>query len=531
MTRKIFFLSVILSLLIVKNGISQNPFYYYYPDSHTNATLIKALRTSDGNFLLFGSGDSIVINKFDSTGTNTWSQIYWMPGHYLLGGNIIEMHNGDLVISGATNVQSSIDSYFILRLDSNGNILFAKMDRDSSQVQSYWGDVSIAGSTPDNGIVFSGVILPHTIFSYLPFICKADSLGNAQWARVFQPDTNTYIEHIRSSQSGNGEIILTGFYSYTNIINSRSYFFIASFDSLGNLQWSKRSQQSSRSSSVIADKAIEKDGDYYVLTTQDTPTQNTNVPHIYKVSVTDGHLVWHTRYDFYTGYNDVNNMMRSDNNLLTITGRDDSLPSNAFMLIETDTMGDIVKSQLYDYPYPFYTVFLNHIFLQNGTDLMYGFGGDLSGGGLLISVLDTEYRMQCQSAGISLPSPEYYIDSLISSGNSYTDTFSLIDITNYMQVSSFILQEVDFCNYTSASAIDQEELFSVYPNPATTRFEVSLSEYKVGEIEIYNSVGEKIYTTQFSEQLTIDCRHFNKGIYLVRLSDSEKQLTQKLVVE
>src|SRR6185436_14080055 len=71
----------------------------------------------------------------------------------------------------------------------------------------------------------------------------------------------------------------------------------------------------------------------------------------------------------------------------------------------------------------------------------------------------------------------------------------------------------------------------VFPNPATDQFAIRSLQLTNGRVEINNSVGEKIFESEFNRQVTIDSKKFPGGIYFVRLSNSEKQFIKKLVIE
>jgi len=75
------------------------------------------------------------------------------------------------------------------------------------------------------------------------------------------------------------------------------------------------------------------------------------------------------------------------------------------------------------------------------------------------------------------------------------------------------------------------EPLTIYPNPTTNQFAISSWQLEKGELEIFNSLGVKVYSAEFSRQSTVDCRQFGRGIYFVRISNSEKALTQELVIE
>ena len=83
-----------------------------------------------------------------------------------------------------------------------------------------------------------------------------------------------------------------------------------------------------------------------------------------------------------------------------------------------------------------------------------------------------------------------------------------------------------------------EELLSVdeisvgtklYPNPTTGNFTVEGAN--VAKVEVYNLVGQKVYAEQ-GKTVTIDAGHWNKGIYLVSITDNNGAVeTKKLVVK
>lgn len=79
-----------------------------------------------------------------------------------------------------------------------------------------------------------------------------------------------------------------------------------------------------------------------------------------------------------------------------------------------------------------------------------------------------------------------------------------------------------------------ESGFSVFPNPTNGTFEISLSnksQAPQSEIEIYNILGEKVYSTILignTESINISLR---KGIYCIRLINGNKQFTKKVIVE
>ena len=69
----------------------------------------------------------------------------------------------------------------------------------------------------------------------------------------------------------------------------------------------------------------------------------------------------------------------------------------------------------------------------------------------------------------------------------------------------------------------------LYPNPTTGNFTVEGAN--VTKVEVYNLVGQKVYTEQ-GKVINIDASEWNKGIYLVAITDNNGAVeTKKLVVK
>ncbi len=76
----------------------------------------------------------------------------------------------------------------------------------------------------------------------------------------------------------------------------------------------------------------------------------------------------------------------------------------------------------------------------------------------------------------------------------------------------------------------------VYPNPSTGTFNLkiksnyptyaAIEEFK---IEIFNSVGAKIYQSKVKEQTSIDLNEYSSGIYYLKISYGETEMNHKLV--
>ena len=90
----------------------------------------------------------------------------------------------------------------------------------------------------------------------------------------------------------------------------------------------------------------------------------------------------------------------------------------------------------------------------------------------------------------------------------------------------------DTCTGTGTTEIQAWQNVSVYPNPAHELFTVSGLEFSVEEMKMYNSLGEKVFSTAVnSKQQTVNCKQFPSGIYFLKLSNKTDSFTQKIIIE
>ena len=88
-------------------------------------------------------------------------------------------------------------------------------------------------------------------------------------------------------------------------------------------------------------------------------------------------------------------------------------------------------------------------------------------------------------------------------------------------------------DYGEAENIKHSELtgqISVYPNPSNGFITINSNSDKKISYEIYNSVGKLVKKGSIINSSTLDLTKFNKGIYLLNLSNELISQTQKLVV-
>ena len=74
----------------------------------------------------------------------------------------------------------------------------------------------------------------------------------------------------------------------------------------------------------------------------------------------------------------------------------------------------------------------------------------------------------------------------------------------------------------------------VFPNPASDVIEVNALQETVSSIEIYNLLGEKVYTESNNKQQTIikiDVSNIPKGVYILKITINNNLLNKKIIIE
>ena len=90
------------------------------------------------------------------------------------------------------------------------------------------------------------------------------------------------------------------------------------------------------------------------------------------------------------------------------------------------------------------------------------------------------------------------------------------------------IQEGDL-NTNNIIAADE---IKVFPNPAKDNFNIILSaEIKNARVEVYNMLGEKMYSATLNNKPQTINNKFPSGIYFVKVAGGEKQFTEKLIVQ
>lgn len=131
------------------------------------------------------------------------------------------------------------------------------------------------------------------------------------------------------------------------------------------------------------------------------------------------------------------------------------------------------------------------------------------------------------------------VATMDGAGNSTTQkNYSSVDNEPYNNVSYYRLKQTDFngkFTYSNVVIANMQDniVISIFPNPTSGIFYIASSIFTVSTLEIYNVLGEKLYSAKInSEKTEIDVSNQPKGIYFCKvLLDDGRIEVQKVVVQ
>lgn len=485
--------------------------------------------------------------------------------------------NNTLYNAGASDV-------FLAKYDASGNALWAQyaggnsMDRGLDIATDRFGNVFITGYFGSSTIAFGNDILT-TTGSHNFFIAKYDASGNELWAKCAGGNTDAFGNGIATDYDGN--VYITGSFSSSSIIlgndtlncafASHDDMFIAKFDSSGNMLWAKRAGGTDHDKGSAI--AVDSSGNAYVtgyfgnystiIFGTDTLTSSGDDDIFVTKYTNTGTVLWAKKAG--GNLDDVGNGIALDkahhcyvtgsfnSSSINFTGL--SLTNAGYMNVfvtKYDDSGNVLwaksaggsyvdaahsvatdgSSNIYitglfgSVP----SVFGDDTLINNGTSNIFVTRYDSSGnviwakgtGGI---ISDWGYGIAADDIGnifitgfYNSPSVIFDPDTLLNAGAGNSHDYFVAKIGSVP---------------TEISGNDFENNLEVFPNPSAGNFTVTfLNTIKTGTIEIYTVLGKQVFNERILNTFrrNINLANASDGIYLLKVSDGERQYSKKLMI-
>jgi len=475
------------------------------------------------------------IVKYDSSGNVLWAKRAGGT-NYDEGEGVCTDSNGNIFATGhfysgtiifgsdtLTNSQQGTAGSFIVKYDSNGNVLWAKSVQGLSIDWGYSvsadpsGNVFVTGEFSSDTLYFGSSVIVTNTSSTAVFVAKYDPNGNILWAKseMGTPNYNDGGYSVSADPFGNAFVVghfssLTASFGTTTLTNSASSgsfdFFIAKYDPNGNVLWAKSASgiDDETGYSVSTDAA----GNAYVTGNYQSPTMSFGNIVLTNINNNNGN-VFVVKYEASGG----------------VAWAESSQGSSDFATghsISVNTAGDI--------------------FVTGGfTSDTISFGSQIlipptnSSSPIFVTTYDPNGNILCATC-------------LISGGWGVTtvaaDPFGNAAVAGSFGANPFIVgadtltrtgtEEVFVSKYRCENNVGLHEFgngetISIYPNPSNGIFTLNSQSAK-GEIYIYNLLGEVIYKSKMNSSVSrIDLSEHANGIYFVRIISSSEIYSGKLL--
>lgn len=489
-------------------------------------------------------------------------------------GSTINFGNYTLQNSGTGNLD-----IFIVKYDANGNVIWAVSSGGTNDDYAYGicsdnsGNIYVTGYFQSHELNFNTITIQNVDSSRDIFIAKFDTGGNVLWAKS-AGNEDCFGSSFGICSDKNGNVFITGTFGYAKDIifendtleSIGSYdIFIAKYDEAGNYIWAKNmgGTQTDQGNSICADSI----GNIYITGFYCNSAIFGNISvsvsgycgiYIAKLD-TYGTVLWAKSPPFltYSNYEGSHGIATSGNSVYitgyfqhpVIFGGDTlgNAGNKSIFLAKYDTAGNPLWGRCpggtgSDYGQGICTD-------ENGNIYITGYFGSsyLNFGGIPLLNSNVGYNdifiVGYDSNGNtlwakSLGGTDYdYGMSLCVSGNniyatgyfgSYDLNFGIHTITSSGSYDVYLAK----LDYSTGIEENNELGISIFPNPSNGNFTIRRSSFKMAcTIDIYNLLGEKVYSELISsQQKYIDCK-LSKGTYFVQIIEGQNQYTKKIMIQ
>lgn len=147
--------------------------------------------------------------------------------------------------------------------------------------------------------------------------------------------------------------------------------------------------------------------------------------------------------------------------------------------------------------------------------------------------LDYGSEELCNDFNVSLWTGAFQFDPEDNWYGSYMPTSFIVNMEgNMLRPFPFIQLNITAHNSFCINVEDMEEQnIAVYPNPATDNIRVNLVGDGKAHIQLFNLLGQQMYSENATNTALIDVSNFDTGIYVLKVTQNGKIYTSKLIVK
>ena len=173
----------------------------------------------------------------------------------------------------------------------------------------------------------------------------------------------------------------------------------------------------------------------------------------------------------------------------------------------------------------------------------------------LLTTLDLQYNLDLRTLliGCEGSSNPYLVSNLIESMDiSNNEELEIIDLSKLPYLTDVCVWELPFptdsvsylytdyspnINFTTDCISNVEETIlkniNIYPNPAKDKVQITVNNEQLENIIEITDINGKILKqiTMNHEQFTIDLKDFDRGVYIIKISNNKSSVSQKIILK
>ncbi|HLG35447.1 MAG TPA: T9SS type A sorting domain-containing protein [Bacteroidia bacterium] len=485
-------------------------------------------QTADGGYIVagstksFGAGDEdIYLVKADSAGNVSWTKTFGTTA-IERANDVEQTADGGYIIGGLTAVSIPGNwNFYIVKTDSSGNYLWSKSFGGTGSE-----DCRSIKQTTDGGYIMTGMESSNGPGAGDVFVVRTDSNGNLLWSNTYGeilPDEGYDI-----AQTTDGNYIIAGIaYSFT--FSGYNSIYLLKINTSGYLLWSKVYYTPDIHNFAYSVCATADGG---CIVAGETLDLSAGIERVLVIKTNaNGIVQWSKTFggaDYEAGFG----VWKTGDGGYIIGGATWSFGASSgdMYLIKTNATGNVTWSEILGGP---------------SLDECFSVRPSKDGGYILAGISNNDISLIKTNANGISGCYDSTITSIVTNpsilfANVPTVTYSVaaIAVTPATQTGNggSITTLCYSVGMDEASA--EENTFSLFPNPATNQLTIapdaSRGELKIESIEIYNPLGEKVYSnaeTSHSTAETINITALTSGIYFVRVKTSDGMMAGKFVKE
>ncbi|CAN5487710.1 hypothetical protein BH11BAC1_BH11BAC1_13580 [soil metagenome] len=483
--------------------------------------------TIDGGYVItgstesFGAGNSdVYLIKLNEYGDSLWTKTFGGIDNEL-GTSVQQTTDGGYIIVGSTySFGAGHSDIYLIRTDSNGDSLwtktFGRMDYD---------DGYSVQKTSDGGFIIIGNTSDLSSGSYYDvFLIKTDANGDSMWTKTFGGTDADFGYSIQ--QTSDSGYIISGVNSGFNVTEGEVY--LIKTDSYGDSVWTK----SFGGSGYDWGASVQQTSDGGYIIGGATVSFGAGNYDIYLIKTdSNGDSLW-TKTIGSAGEERGSSIQQTTDGGFIITGFILALGAgnDAAYLVKTDGSGNLIWTKTFGGPTNDFG--FSGIQTTDGGYIITGYTESFGAGNADIYIIKTDANGNSGCNNSSIPTGVFSPTTLVSipiASMSVPNTL----VTNPPTIVGRGGIGNILCTSVGINEILEENSLVIFPNPANSQCTIHDADFKIGIVEIFNFIGEKMYNTRASNcgLWTVDCRLFPTGIYFVNVINENGNATQKLIVQ